>query len=55
MSKSSEKTNESSPLKTFGHSSMLAHSIQCSGRRGVFAMVQMGKAVGGVSMSREHS
>lgn len=43
------------PLKTLGHSKMLAHSMQCSGSRGVLAMVQMGKAVGGVSMSREHS
>lgn len=44
-----------SPLKTRGHSRMLAHSMQCSGNRGVLAMVQIGKAVGGVSMSSEHS
>jgi hypothetical protein len=43
------------PLKTRGHSRMDAHSMQCSGSRGVLAMVQMGKAVGGVSMSRLHS
>jgi hypothetical protein len=44
-----------SPLNTRGHSRMLAHSMQCSGSRGVLAMVQIGKAVGGVSMSSEHS
>lgn len=44
-----------SPLKRRGHSRMLAHSMQCSGNRGVLAMVQIGKAVGGVSMSSEHS
>jgi hypothetical protein len=43
------------PLKTRGHSRTLAHSMQCSGSRGVLAMVQMGKVVGGVRMSRPHS
>ena len=41
----------STPLNTFGHSRTLAHSMQCSGNRGVFAIVQIGNAVGGVSMS----
>lgn len=41
----------SSPLKTRGHSSTLAHSMQCSGNRGVLAMVQMGKTVGRVCVS----
>ena len=44
-----------SPPCTRGHSRTEAHSIQCSGRRGVFAMVQIGKAVGRLSMSSEHS
>ena len=30
------------PLNSFGHSRTLAHSIQCSGIRGVLAIVQMG-------------
>jgi hypothetical protein len=47
--------NENAPLKTRGHSRMLAHSMQCSGRRGVLAIVQMGKAVGGVRVSILHS
>lgn len=38
------------PLNTFGHSRTDAHSIQCSGRRGVLAIVQIGNAVGGVCM-----
>lgn len=38
------------PLNTFGHSSTDAHSMQCSGSRGVLAIVQMGNAVGGVCM-----
>jgi hypothetical protein len=36
------------PLNTFGHSRTDAHSIQCSGNRGVFAIVQIGYAVAGV-------
>lgn len=38
------------PLNTFGHSRTDAHSTQCSGRRGVLAIVQIGNAVGGVCM-----
>lgn len=38
-------------MKALGHSRTLAHSIQCSGNRGVLAMVQIGKTVGGVNMS----
>lgn len=38
------------PLNTRGHSRTDAHSMQCSGKRGVLAIVQMGKAVGGVCM-----
>ena len=36
------------PLKTFGHSRTEAHSIQCSGSRGVLAIVHIGYAVAGV-------
>lgn len=36
------------PLKTLGHSRTDAHSIQCSGNRGVFAIVHIGYAVAGV-------
>ena len=36
------------PLKTFGHSRTDAHSMQCSGSRGVLAIVQIGYAVAGV-------
>lgn len=43
------------PFQIRGHSSTDAHSIQCSGSLGVLAMVQIGKAVGLFSMSREHS
>lgn len=43
------------PPCTRGHSSTDAHSMQCSGNRGVFAIVQMGKAVGLFSKSKEHS
>ena len=43
------------PPWTRGHSKTEAHSIQCSGRRGVLAIVQIGKAVGLLSKSREHS
>jgi hypothetical protein len=42
------------PLNAFGHSSTLAHSMQCSGSRGVLAIVQMGNTVGGVNMSIYH-
>lgn len=46
---------ERKPPCTLGHSNTEAHSIQCSGRRGVLAIVQIGKAVGLLSISSEHS
>lgn len=48
--KGDERRSGNEPLNTFGHSRTEAHSTQCSGSRGVLAMVQMGKAVGGVCM-----
>lgn len=47
--------NTDAPPCTRGHSKTEAHSIQCSGKRGVFAMVQIGNAVCLLSMSNEHS
>ena len=44
----SSNSGKDGPLKTRGHSRTEAHSMQCSGRRGVLAIVQMGNAVGGV-------
>lgn len=43
------------PPCTRGHSKTDAHSMQCSGKRGVLAMVQIGKAVCLFNKSREHS
>ena len=50
-----EKASQRLPPCTFGHSRTEAHSMQCSGSRGVLAMVQIGKAVGLFNMSSEHS
>ena len=50
-----EKNEISEPFQTRGHSKTDAHSMQCSGRRGVLAIVQIGNVVGLLSISREHS
>lgn len=41
--------------KLLGHSNTDAHSMQCSGNRGVFAIVQMGYVTAFVCISNEHS